>query len=104
MRSRCFASSGGSCGDYSTVQRSPSVAAPSQKRVKRALRRCKHLIAVDIGTIGKIDLSFLHVSRPEIDLPDGTDIYSDQVYRKAVDNYQHLIETAPLEREAEPSL
>jgi uncharacterized protein (DUF1015 family) len=27
-------------------------------------------------------LSFLHVSRPEIDLPDGTDIYSDAVYQK----------------------
>ena len=49
-------------------------------------------------------LSFLHVSRPEIDLPDGTDIYSDQVYRKAVENYQRLIETAPLERESGPSL
>jgi len=48
--------------------------------------------------------SFLHVSRPEIDLPDGTDIYSDQVYRKGVENFQRLIETAPLEREAEPSL
>ena len=29
-------------------------------------------------------LSFLHVSRPEIDLPDGTDIYSDAVYAQAV--------------------
>ena len=29
-------------------------------------------------------LSFLHVSRPEIDVPAGTDIYSDAVYRKAV--------------------
>jgi len=27
--------------------------------------------------------SFLHVSRPEIDLPEGTDIYSDEVYEKA---------------------
>ena len=27
--------------------------------------------------------SFLHVSRPEIDLPDGTPIYSDEVYAKA---------------------
>jgi uncharacterized protein (DUF1015 family) len=53
---------------------------------------------------GENPFSFLHVSRPEIDLPDGTDIYSDQVYRKAVENYQHLIETAPLEREANPSL
>jgi uncharacterized protein (DUF1015 family) len=32
-------------------------------------------------------LSFLHVSRPEIDLPPGTDIYSDTVYRKAVENF-----------------
>ena len=32
-------------------------------------------------------LSFLHVSRPEIDLPDGTDLYSDAVYRKALENF-----------------
>ena len=49
-------------------------------------------------------LSFLHVSRPEIDLPDGTDLHSDPVYRKAVENFQSLIETCPLEREATPSL
>jgi uncharacterized protein (DUF1015 family) len=49
-------------------------------------------------------LSFLHVSRPEIDLPDGTDIYSDAVYRKAVDNFEQLSATCPLETEAEPSL
>jgi uncharacterized protein (DUF1015 family) len=49
-------------------------------------------------------LSFLHVSRPEIDLPDGTDIYSDAVYRKAVENFQALIANAPLHAEAAPSL
>jgi len=49
-------------------------------------------------------LSFLHVSRPEIDLPAGTDIYSDAVYRKAVENFENLIATCPLETEAEPSL
>jgi len=49
-------------------------------------------------------LSFLHVSRPEIDLPPGTDIYSDAVYRKAVENFEKLIATCPLETEAEPSL
>ena len=48
--------------------------------------------------------SFLHVSRPEIDLPPGTDIHSDVVYRKAVENFQRLIATAPLEKETEPSL
>jgi len=49
-------------------------------------------------------LSFLHVSRPEIDLPPGTDIHSDPVYRKAVENFEKLIAAAPLEKEAEPSL
>ncbi len=49
-------------------------------------------------------LSFLHVSRPEIDLPPGTDIHSDVVYRKAVENFEKLIATAPLEKESEPSL
>jgi uncharacterized protein (DUF1015 family) len=50
------------------------------------------------------ELSFLHVSRPEIDLPPGTDLYSDAVYRKAVENFEKLIATCPLEREEEPSL
>lgn len=49
-------------------------------------------------------LSFLHVSRPEIDLPPGTDLYSDVVYRKAVENFEKLIASCPLEKEAEPSL
>ncbi len=53
---------------------------------------------------GANPLSFLHVSRPEIDLPPGTDIYSDSVYRKAVENFEKLIATCPLEKEAEPSL
>ena len=41
-------------------------------------------------------LSFLHVSRPEIDLPQGTDIYSEPVYRKALDNFEGLIKDCPL--------
>ena len=49
-------------------------------------------------------LSFLHVSRPEIDLPPGTDIHSDAVYRKAVENFEKLISSCPLETESEPSL
>jgi len=50
------------------------------------------------------ELSFLHVSRPEIDLPNGTDLYSDQVYLKAVEKFKKLIETCPLQPESEPSL
>lgn len=49
-------------------------------------------------------LSFLHVSRPEIDLPPDTDIHSDVVYKKAVENFEKLIAAAPLEKENEPSL
>ena len=49
-------------------------------------------------------LSFLHVSRPEIDLPPGTDLYSDAVYRKAVENFEKLISECPLEKEPEPCL
>src|SRR5436190_18278769 len=49
-------------------------------------------------------LSFLHVSRPEIDLPDGTPIYGDEVYAKAADNFAALKATAPLQNEETPSL
>jgi uncharacterized protein (DUF1015 family) len=49
-------------------------------------------------------LSLLHVTRPEIDLPEGTNIYSDEVYARAAENFQKLVETCPLETEAEPSL
>jgi uncharacterized protein (DUF1015 family) len=49
-------------------------------------------------------LSFLHVSRPEIDLPVDTDVYSDAVYRKAMENFQRLKEACPLITEASPSV
>ena len=49
-------------------------------------------------------LSFLHVSRPDIDLPVGTDVYSDQVYALAAANFDKLIAEAPLTIEDEPSL
>jgi uncharacterized protein (DUF1015 family) len=49
-------------------------------------------------------LSFLHVSRAEIDLPPNTDAYSDAVYRKAVENFDALKASAPLVTEDSPSL
>src|SRR5437667_4035938 len=48
--------------------------------------------------------SFLHVSRPEIDLPDGTPIYSDEVYAKAGENFAALRRKCPLQLEETPSL
>jgi uncharacterized protein (DUF1015 family) len=49
-------------------------------------------------------LSFLHVSRAEIDLPEGADPYSDAVYDRALRNYETLKRDAPLRLEDEPSL
>ena len=49
-------------------------------------------------------LSFLHVTRSEIDLPPDTDPYSAQVYAKARDNFQALRDRAPLEFDETASL
>ncbi|MCK4836584.1 MAG: DUF1015 domain-containing protein [Candidatus Aminicenantes bacterium] len=37
------------------------------------------------------DYSFLHIIKPEIDLPDTIDAYSDQVYEKAKSNFDRFI-------------
>lgn len=49
-------------------------------------------------------LSFLHVSRPEIDLPQGTDPHADAVYDAAAREFARLQATAPLVSEDRPSL
>jgi uncharacterized protein (DUF1015 family) len=48
-------------------------------------------------------LSFLRVTRSEIDLPPDTDPYSSKVYAKARENFETLKRQAPLESD-EPSL
>lgn len=48
-------------------------------------------------------LSFLHVSRPEIDLPPGTDPHADLVYTRAADAFAALRRDAPLVVESRPS-
>ena len=49
-------------------------------------------------------LSFLHVTRSEIDLPADTDPYSAQVYERAKQNLAALRERAPLVHDDAPSL
>src|SRR4051812_27995620 len=44
-------------------------------------------------------LSFLHVSKPEIDLPPGTDLYSDPVYAKGKENFDRLIREGVLRQD-----
>ncbi len=47
--------------------------------------------------------SFLHVSKPEIDLPPGTDPHAPAVYAKAADNFRAMIAAGVLVRDPEPS-
>src|SRR5215203_4469133 len=49
-------------------------------------------------------LSFLHVTRPEIDLPAATDPYAPAVYEKGRDNFERLRRDAPLVAESAPAL
>jgi uncharacterized protein (DUF1015 family) len=49
-------------------------------------------------------LSFLRVSRAEIDLAHVTNPYADTVYARAVENFETLKRTAPLVMERDPSV
>lgn len=48
-------------------------------------------------------LSFLHVSKPEIDLPPGTDLYSPAVYAKGRENFARLINDGSLKQDSQPA-
>ena len=45
--------------------------------------------------------SFLHISKPEIDLPEGTDPYAAEVYAKGAENLQREIDEGILMRDAQ---
>lgn len=47
--------------------------------------------------------SFLHISRPEIDFPEGTDPYASEVYEKGSSNLRALLEEGILTRDNEAS-
>ena len=46
--------------------------------------------------------SFLHISKPEIDLPEGTDPYADEVYAKARENFDRMREQGILLQDEQP--
>src|SRR5688500_668809 len=48
--------------------------------------------------------SFLHVIRPEIDLPEGVDVHSDAVYARGRENLERFIREVPFTEEDAPSL
>ena len=47
--------------------------------------------------------SFLHISKPEIDLPVGTDPYAEEVYAKARENLDAMLSAAILRRDPAPA-
>jgi uncharacterized protein (DUF1015 family) len=47
--------------------------------------------------------SFLHISKPEIDLPVDTDPYAPAVYAKAVENLNKMLQAGILHRDSQPS-
>src|SRR5258708_37218796 len=47
-------------------------------------------------------LSFLHVGKPEIDLPAGTNLYAPEVYAKGKENFQKLMAQDALRQYAKP--
>ena len=52
--------------------------------------------------VGANLLSFLHVTKSEIDLPAGTDIHTEEVYQKAAENLQHFIDRHILFQDEKP--
>jgi uncharacterized protein (DUF1015 family) len=46
--------------------------------------------------------NFLHISKPEIDLPAGTDPYSAAVYAKGRENFEKMLKEGVLGRDPEP--
>lgn len=48
--------------------------------------------------------SFLHIDKAEVDLPVGTDIYSEQVYEKAKENLDGLLEKGICIKDEKPML
>ncbi len=46
--------------------------------------------------------SFLHVSKPEIDLPESVDVYDARVYAKGVENFKRLMAEGALKQDAQP--
>jgi len=47
-------------------------------------------------------LSYIHITRSEIDLPEVKDVYSKEIYLKAKENLNQIIEAAPLKVDENP--
>ncbi len=79
---------------------------PDPKRVKEIASVPYDVITFDeVQTIAENNPhNFLHVSRPEVDLPDNTDPHDDAVYEKGAENLQQLLSGGVLQQEQQPSV
>jgi uncharacterized protein (DUF1015 family) len=48
------------------------------------------------------EFSFLHIIKPEIDLPENVNLYSDEVYERAGENFRRFIEQGVLVQDNKP--
>jgi len=83
------------CGMLPTVERAALVAA-----VPYDVVNSKEAAALAAGN----PYSFLHVSRPEIDMEEGIDLYRDEVYAQARKGFESIIANAPLTVDKEAHL
>lgn len=83
------------------------------KALRPSIEKVSHVAAVpyDVPTpeeaknLGTNNMwSFLHVSRPEIDLPFTTPPYSEEVYQKASVNFSRMIKECPFIQEDQSTL
>ena len=83
------------CGLRPTIERAAQVAALPYDVMNTAEAR-----AMAAGN----PYSFLHVSRSEIDLPDGIDVHSSEVYAQAAKSFRTMIAEGTLVSDATPHL
>jgi uncharacterized protein (DUF1015 family) len=53
--------------------------------------------------VAKHPLSFIHVEKPEVDLPIGTDLYDEKVYAKAKENLYSYLEKGYMKQDLKPN-
>lgn len=51
---------------------------------------------------GDNEMCFLHVNKPEIDLPAGTNLYAQEVYEKGRDNLEKFKKNGWVKQDSEP--
>ncbi|MHB1586660.1 MAG: DUF1015 domain-containing protein [Acidiferrobacteraceae bacterium] len=78
---------------------------PSPDRAQEVVAPPYDVLSSEEARLAAADrpLSFLHISKAEIDLPPGTDVYSEAVYAQARKNFDRMRDNGVLRRDPAPS-